>query len=65
THPMTNTCHNDMGGPLMREKNGVWYLYGLSATKDYAVNSCSSATIFTRVSSFCSNIASTTGVKCI
>ncbi|GMS81650.1 hypothetical protein PENTCL1PPCAC_3825, partial [Pristionchus entomophagus] len=60
------TCNYDMGGPMMRQKNGVYYLIGLSATKDYTVfNSCSSPTIFTRVSAFCDFMIGTAGVHCV
>lgn len=36
----------DMGAPLMQQKNGVWYLYGVAATKDYGPSNCQSASEF-------------------
>ncbi|GMT17264.1 hypothetical protein PFISCL1PPCAC_8562, partial [Pristionchus fissidentatus] len=59
------TCDNDKGGPLVNKKNGVWYLYGISDTHDYALAGCNSATVFSRVTHFCSYISSNYGVSCI
>ncbi|GMS90664.1 hypothetical protein PENTCL1PPCAC_12839, partial [Pristionchus entomophagus] len=61
------TCNYDNGGPLFDTRNGNYYLFGLSAMNgdDYANSGCKYATIFTRVSYYCSWIEKNSGVKCV
>ncbi|GMT20075.1 hypothetical protein PFISCL1PPCAC_11372, partial [Pristionchus fissidentatus] len=60
-------CTDDMGGPLMEQRaDGAWYLLGLSATanSEYVERGCESASIFTRVSIFCTFIVEIAGIMC-
>ncbi|GMT06848.1 hypothetical protein PENTCL1PPCAC_29022, partial [Pristionchus entomophagus] len=57
------TCNYDQGGPLMQQRNGRWYLFGIAATKDYI--NCTQASIFTRAVMFCDFIRNTSGISCI
>ncbi|GMR52820.1 hypothetical protein PMAYCL1PPCAC_23015 [Pristionchus mayeri] len=61
--PQKTTCNYDLGGPLVQQNSaGTWYQYGVSS---YRAKSCDAASVFARVSSYCSWIYQYTGVKCI
>ncbi|GMT27247.1 hypothetical protein PFISCL1PPCAC_18544, partial [Pristionchus fissidentatus] len=62
--PQKTTCNYDVGGPLLQQANtnSAWYQYGISS---YRAKNCDAASVFTRVSSYCSWITSYTGIKCV
>ena len=59
-----DTCEGDSGGPLLCEKDGKWYLHGISSFGHDACAIAYKYGVYTRVSQFKDWVKKVTGIDC-